>query len=284
MQADVLAELARVDALAEQFTTEHRSTRVRWRRFGNGGRSLVLLHGGHGNWMHWLRNVEALSSRREVWVPDMPGFGVASDPPSRLTPAEQLAWIEVALQESVDQLPFSRQGFDLAGFSFGALVASALARRSTVNRLALVGPAGHGSPRRTEFVLKNWREFSDVNEVKSALKHNLAVLMLTGSGADDPLALAIHEAGCRACRVHTRAVSRMGWLPDRLALLKIPMLALWGDSDVTAVPEVAAQALGLDVEGRAWQSIGGAGHWVQYQKPDVVNRALDNWFFEGAKI
>ncbi len=281
---DVMAEMKRVGALSQPFMTEVQGARVSWRRFGHGGRALVLVHGGHGNWMHWLRNVEFLSARREVWVPDMPGCGESCAPAPGLTPVEQFEWIEATLQDSVEQLPLYQRGYDLVGFSFGALVASGLAGRGGVHRLALVGPAGHGAGRRSEFVLKNWRDIDGVEGEREALRHNLSVLMLSGLSADDPLAFAIHEAGCRACRVSTRSVSRMGGLPEKLARLNIPVMALWGDRDVTAVPDVAAEALRLNTDGRAWQVISGAGHWVQYQKPDAVNRALDKWFIEGAKI
>jgi pimeloyl-ACP methyl ester carboxylesterase len=41
---------------------------VRLRRFSDDDTHppLVLLPGGHGNWMHWLRNVEALSAAHAV--------------------------------------------------------------------------------------------------------------------------------------------------------------------------------------------------------------------------
>ena len=41
---------------------------------------LVLLHGGSGSWLHWVRNVEHFSQTRSVWVLDIPGFGDSSLP------------------------------------------------------------------------------------------------------------------------------------------------------------------------------------------------------------
>jgi CubicO group peptidase (beta-lactamase class C family) len=37
-----------------------RGPSVTWRRFGSGPH-LVLLHGGHGSWLHWVRNIEFLA-------------------------------------------------------------------------------------------------------------------------------------------------------------------------------------------------------------------------------
>jgi len=45
-----------------------------WRCWGE-GTPLVLLHGGTGSWLHWIRNVEALSCDMMVVVPDLPGSG-----------------------------------------------------------------------------------------------------------------------------------------------------------------------------------------------------------------
>ena len=78
------AAIERIDALSTHHDPVHEGVRVRWRRFGEDTSKppLVLLHGGHGSWMHWLRNVEALSAARSVLVPDMPGFAESDTPPA----------------------------------------------------------------------------------------------------------------------------------------------------------------------------------------------------------
>ena len=45
-----------------------------WRIWGH-GEPLVLLHGGTGSWMHWMRNIEDLSRDYMLLVPDIPGSG-----------------------------------------------------------------------------------------------------------------------------------------------------------------------------------------------------------------
>ena len=34
-----------------------------------------MLHGGHGSWLHWIRNIDALGQRHTLLIPDLPGFG-----------------------------------------------------------------------------------------------------------------------------------------------------------------------------------------------------------------
>ena len=50
-----------------------------WRVWG-GGPPLVLLHGGTGSWMHWIRNIEELARDFTVVAPDIPGSGESASP------------------------------------------------------------------------------------------------------------------------------------------------------------------------------------------------------------
>ena len=54
---------------------------VSWRQYGDASNEpLLLIHGGHGSWMHWARNIDVLSEKFSLFVVDLPGYGDSSDP------------------------------------------------------------------------------------------------------------------------------------------------------------------------------------------------------------
>ncbi len=57
---------------------------VVWRVWGAGA-PLVLLHGGTGSWLHWVRNIEALAADFMLLVPDLPGSGESATPPAPIS-------------------------------------------------------------------------------------------------------------------------------------------------------------------------------------------------------
>ena len=71
--------IARLEQAARRHDVPVEGGAVAWRRFGKGP-PLVLVHGGHGSWLHWARNVEALSNEFELFVPDLPGYGDSAFP------------------------------------------------------------------------------------------------------------------------------------------------------------------------------------------------------------
>ncbi len=273
------AQIERVAALAERHTVDALGVRVCWRRFGRGGPPLVLLHGGYGNWMHWIRNVEALSAAHELWVPDMPGFGESGALPPEVPRAARLEALVVHLTAALEALLGPDARFGLAGFSFGSLVAMGVAERTgRVRRLALVGPAGHGSGRQREIRLVDWRQADGAAHTRDLLWRNLAELMIAPASDIDALALDIHERACRAARFQSRHFSQSAHLPTALEAFDAPVLGVWGREDATGLAERVASTLGLGTAERPWAVVEGAGHWVQYQRPDEVNDLLLNWF------
>uniref|UniRef100_UPI0033659618 alpha/beta fold hydrolase n=2 Tax=Variovorax jilinensis TaxID=3053513 RepID=UPI0033659618 len=277
-ESDALALIARIDALSVHHDVMHDGVRVRWRRFGSGdaGRPpLVLLHGGHGSWMHWLRNVEALSATRAVWLPDMPGFH-DSDAPS--TPPQGGSAIDSllgALASTLDELIGAQTEIDLGGFSFGGLVASRFAlARGSVRRLALVGSGGHGTLRRMTVEMVNWRAAEDRDQERAALLHNLGALMLHDKAAIDALAFAIHDLSCHGTRFRSKEVSLAGGLQAALEAFGGPQLLLWGEWDVTAEPRTLVPQLVAGHPLREGLVIEGAGHWAQFERADEVNAQL----------
>lgn len=278
-EADVQARrlIARIDALSTHHDATHAGTRVRWRRFGGGAEAppLVLLHGGHGSWMHWLRNVEALAAGRTVWLPDMPGFHDSDTPPAPAEGQHTLAPMLDVLAGTLDALVGAGTAIDLGGFSFGGFVAAQLMqRRGSVRRLALLGSAGHATLRRMTAKMVDWRAATDREAQRAALRHNLGALMLHDPAAIDALAFAIHDISCHGTRFHSKRISLAGGLQAALDTFAGPMLLAWGEHDVTADSRPLVAQLTQGRPHRQGVVIDGAGHWVQYERAEAVNGLL----------
>lgn len=268
--------IARIEARGDLHKVQVHGQDVVWRRFGSGS-PLVLIHGGHGSWLHWIRNIECLSAHHELWLPDLPGFGDSETLTGDPHAPDRFDRLVGCVRACIERL-FGATPLRIAGFSFGGLVAANVAARlSNVASLALLGPAGHGGARRQTVEMIKWRS-DDPQAVAGGLRHNLQALMLHSARSIDGLAMEVHERACRATRFRSKAISRHALLGDALECLHQPTLLVWGEHDVTAVPMEAAQRLASDVPYRDWCLIPGAGHWVQYERPQEVDKLLLRWF------
>ena len=270
---------ALIDSLSARARTERvawAGGQVCWRGFGSGS-PVVLVHGGHGSWLHWVRNIEALAAEHTVWAVNLPGFG-DSDPPE----GEGLAALLAPTLSTLDTLIGPGTPVQLVGFSFGGLVAAHLAaQRPQVRRLALLGTGGHQGPRRPKGELVNWKpawRAGNAAAVEHAMRHNLAMHMLSVAAADiDPLALRVHTEACVRTRFRSKEISRAGGLAGVLAAYAGPTLLAWGEHDVTAEPAAVASALASPLPDAHTRLVADAGHWVQYERADAINPLLLGW-------
>ena len=283
-EASARALIARIESEAAVHDTTHAGVTVRWRRFGPSdasGPPVVLLHGGHGSWMHWLRNVQALSQRHALWLPDLPGYHDSDTPPVPEGGEDPLGPLLAALQGSLDQLVGRGMPVVLGGFSFGGLVAARLAvQRGHVERLALVGSGGHATLRRLTVEMVNWRAAPDREAERAALRHNLRALMLHEEAALDALAFQIHDVSCHGTRFRSKDASLAGGLQAALDVLDdraVPQLLVWGEFDVTADPAPLLAALTCGHPLRHGTLLQGAGHWAQYERAQAFNALLLRW-------
>jgi pimeloyl-ACP methyl ester carboxylesterase len=276
--------IARIAALGTAHDATHAGIRVRWHRFGpaqTGTPPVVLLHGGHGSWMHWLRNIEALSHQHVVWLPDMPGFLDSDQPPPADAGEDPMEPLLAALQGTLDALVGATTPIALGGFSFGGFVATRLAvRRSHIAQLALLGTAGHATIRRLRVEMHNWRAAPDRAAEVAMLHHNLMALMLHDAAALDALAFEIHDIACHGTRYRSKDTSLAGGLQAALDVLDthgVPQWLVWGAFDVTADPRALVPQLTEGHPLRRGAIIEGAGHWVQYEAAEATNRWLLAW-------
>lgn len=268
---DAAAQLDALEARLERHDVPVPGGHVTWRRLGDGP-PVVLLHGGHGSWMHWARNLDALATRHTVWVADLPGYGDSS----RVPGAGDFDALLAATRTSVDTLLGPHTPLPLVGFSFGALVAGRLAAwRGAVERLVLCGPAGLGGKRRPRGELRPWRDAfaaGDTALLRTLMRHNLELHMLAGPA--DALGVEIHQRSCLRTRFHSRSVSLAGRLQDSLRGLPAPVSLVWGEHDVTATPHAEAAAVAAVCRNATVHLLPGAGHWVQYEAAGTVDRLL----------
>ncbi len=267
------ARIAALDRLARRHDVALPDGKsMAWRRFGEGP-PLVLIHGGHGSWLHWIRNIEALCGSHALWLPDLPGYG-DSDPAGSGGVEE----IIDAVANAIDNLVGRNAEVDLCGFSFGGLVAARVAAaRGHVRRMAVIGSAGHGLESRYRLEMRNWRLARAPAALWSALRNNLAALMLHDPNAIDALALEVHRACCTATRFRSKTISRAALLYPILEGVEAPVLLVWGEHDVTTHPEAAARSIAGAHPARSWRIVPGAGHWAQYEASEAVNRLLLDW-------
>ena len=260
-----------ISAQAQRYETPCGEGYMAWRCWGN-GRPLVLLHGGTGSWTHWIHNVLPLAATHSVWVPDMPGYGESADPPR----GSAIGALAALVADGIECLV--AEPVDLAGFSFGGLVAGnlAAARPEGVRRLVLVGAGGLGLRDGKPLALVAWRHLKAPAEQLAAHRHNLASLMLADEGRIDALALYIQSENARRSRLNSGPFSRGDSLLEPLSRVQAPIAGIWGRNDSLTrerLAEVEPILRRTDSNAR-FQVIEDAGHWVGFEQPLAFNEAL----------
>jgi len=244
-----------------------------WRCWGE-GTPLVLLHGGTGSWLHWIRNVEALSCDMMVVVPDLPGSGESASPRPPFS-AESIAAI---LLQGLDQIIGAQTHFSTAGFSMGGLIAGYLTQQggSRVDTLVLVGSTGMGGTRAQMEPLKSWRRLPTDEEKRAIHRVNLGILMIHDPQNIDALAVEIQSRNAAVSRIRGKHVSHTGSLANCLPGFAGRLAGIWGEHDPTAAPYLAERRDRLQAfkPGAPFDIVPSAGHWVQFEAYETVNQRM----------
>lgn len=266
------AILSRLDAQATRHRTplDDGGTMV-WRSWG-AGPPLVLLHGGYGSWMHWVRNVLPFAADNRVIAADMPGLGESDAAPEPHT-AEGLArQIVAGLRAMLGDTPL-----DLVGFSFGGVLGGHVAAQlgAQCRRFVIVGSNGLGLPR-AALEMRSWRALPTPEERRAVHRHSLEVLMFGDAGRIDDLALTIQQRNAEVGRVRSPLISRGDTLRQVLPQVAAALGGIWGAQDNVAAGEVALRQRTLaeirpDVDFRV---VADAGHWVAYEQATAFNATL----------
>ena len=262
---DLFVEL---DRRAHRYETACGDGTLVWRQWGKGV-PLLLLHGAHGAWSHWIRNIETLSKTRSLWIPDLPGYGESANPP-----VEEQDAIADALAAGLDHLLQYDVALDVVGFSFGATPAAALASNfpSRVKHLVIVDAGGLGTPL-GPFSLQRIRGLSG-DERRETHRANLLGFMLHDPKSVDALALHLQESNIAQARLNPAAIMMPDKLLQSLQQLTVPVSAIWGERDKPHPPSAQLEVLRGIFPDIYFRVIQDAGHWVMYEKPEEFNECL----------
>lgn len=270
-----LAKMQELEASATLFETPCGPGVMVWRAWGPpDGCAVVLLHGGSGSWTHWVRNITALvRSGRRVIVPDLPGFGDSAAPPDGEDADVLPAWLELGLQSLIGAAPV-----DLAGFSFGGLVAGLWAHAvpQRVARLVLIGCPGFSREEFQPLDIRRWNTVPTGPARDAAHRHNLLQLMLAQDAAADAFAVGLHAMNVVRDRMLRRRLMLTDVLVPILPTLTCPVSGIWGALDgvyrdrLDLIGRVLALAPGFE----SLVLVPGAGHWVQFEAATEFNAVM----------
>jgi pimeloyl-ACP methyl ester carboxylesterase len=276
------SHVARIESLGARVVTEVACGDMVWRVWG-AGPPLVLLHGASGSWTHWIRNVLPLAEHFRVLVADMPGYGESDAPPEPHT-ADALADLVVA---GIEQLLPEPAGFDLAGFSMGAIIGGLVAARlgARVRRLVLLGPGGLGlvpAPVRT---LLRLEPGMDGEAVRHVHRQNLLTLMLARPESADELAVTVQIDNVARSRFRSGTIPVSDVLLHALPAVRSHLAGIWGGRDAFTGHHLgeSREVLAAVVPTLDAAVIEAAGHWVNYEAADHVNALLEEWLARPAR-
>ena len=250
------------------------NTKISFRIWGQSGPILVLLHGGYGSWMHFLKNVEELSKNFQVIVPDMPGFG-ESEPLPKVPNLDEYA------QTLVDALSSLTNGsnYNIIGFSFGSAIGSHMIKFAgdSVNRLTLVGYNRTGNMPFKRPKMLSWRDAKTEEELNTAQRHNLSVMMIHKQEKIDDMAINLQTLNTKGAKVRSLEIVASHDLPNRILNISQPIDIIWGEFDVTLINGIddAQNRMKELIPDVKFHIIPNSGHWIQFEEYEKFNSTIE---------
>lgn len=266
----------RLKASAERVETPFGDDgRLVWWCWGEGP-AVLMLHGDYGSWTHFIRNIEVLSERYRLLIPDMPGYADSDLPPLDDIVVDSSRM----LCDHLDTLIGPDARYDIVGFSFGGIYAGQMAaiHKARVGKVILIGTGGMGVDEKPHTRREMQRLSRDMDfETRAAIhRNNLCGVMFARDETADDLAVLLQDENTGRTRIRARGIPESDVLFRAFPECTAEFTAIWGECDAYAVGDVDARAMMLrthfpDID---FRTMLGVGHWVMYEAPEEFNEIV----------
>jgi len=261
-----------------------------------GGEMVILLHGFPEGAESWAKQVDALAKAGHLAVaPDLRGYGL-SDAPEGVE--------NYAIDHLVDDVAsivkaFDRSDAHVAGHDWGALVAWFFAARhpemtKSLTVLSVAHPAALAQASRVDQDQRDRSRYVGLFLEAGKAEHVLAeddqrrlrAMFALGPNPNAvPSAIVDHFA--RSLNRPGRMTAALNYYRANLGAgggawaaltrelhVSAPTILLWGDEDPALGRRAVEATAGLVTGPYELEVLEGAGHWLQFERPDEVSRAL----------
>jgi pimeloyl-ACP methyl ester carboxylesterase len=263
------------------------------------GPLVVLLHGFPEFWYSWRHQIPVLAQHYTVVAPDMRGYNQSDKPP------HVNDYVLPTLVEDVVQLihSFGQEQAVVVGHDWGAAVAweTALTRPEVIKKLIILN-----MPHPRLFVqnlltnprqmLRSWYisffqlpwlpeaalRANNYRLIEQAFRRMAVHKERFGQDLIEQYKQAAAQPGALTSTInYYRAAARRGLLgvAGRDPVGRIPTLVIWGEQD-TALGKELNDRLTHYVLNLRLRFIPDASHWVQQDRPDLVNQYMQDFLAE----
>jgi pimeloyl-ACP methyl ester carboxylesterase len=245
---------------------------VRAVRAGQGDTTLLLLHGYGESLMAWRATFDLLAAHYKVIAIDLPGFALSDKPGAPY----DLASYQRRLGDFLAR--WTSGPVVVVGHSMGGELAAALAldHPDRVVAAVLLAPAGNGlSP-----------IYSDAKGLKTDLRGWVATILSTALPPQDPAWLAeppdranyapASDPAYRAAAIQVLRDFDFTALKDSLALIRQPVLLIWGRQDPT-IPFDIGESVAARLPCRRFVPLDHVLHRPHQTNPDTVLSEIETF-------
>ena len=235
---------------------------------GSGGTPIIFLHGVGSDKSVWAPQLEHFGRTRRAVAVDYPGYG-ESDLVEGATRDDYASAIFAAM----DSLGIGSA--HVCGLSLGGVVAIAMHALAPDRCRSLIladtfaaHPDGQGIHERSVAGSANLRAMAEAR-----------VDILLAQPADPAVRSEVVETMARIDPAAYRIGAAAVWLADqgdRSRQIRVPTLVLCGEEDTITPPALSRELAGL-IPGAKLETIPGAGHISNLERPAAFNAAIDEF-------